>query len=191
MRALLKKFEVKKEEPPPPPPKKERFQSELDAPRPELSVQAKTARVQSVSRVEAAKPVAEGKGWRQMPQIGATDTDEERELKRKIQAKEQEIVDVAAKLSALGDRLERALEAFHESVVGVAAAAPEAAPSVDRAKAFEDNENSPEKGKDRKSAPGLSGGKTSLEAILAAARSGKGRVKSETPKYAKLIRDMK
>lgn len=128
-----------------------------------------------------------------MPQIGATDTDEERELKRKIQAKEQEIVDVAAKLSAIADRLDRALEAFHGSVVGVASAVPEAAPSATRAKAFSEGEGGEkvQSGKERQSTPEIGSAPTSLEAILAAARSGKGRVKSETPKYSKLLRDLK
>lgn len=193
MRALLSKFEEKKEEPPPP--RKERFQSTLDAPRPELSSQAKSARVQSVSRV-AAETAIEPKGRRFVPQIGPADTDEERDLKRQIQAKEQEIMDMAAKLNNIAERLDRAVENFHASVVQTSAeAAPVAAPNDARAKAFDEAAEKRAQAathtNSRKSAP--SGAGTSLEAILAAARggSGKARVKSEAPKYSKLLRDWK
>lgn len=191
MRALLSKFEVKKEEPPPP--RKERFQSGLDAPRPELSAEAKSARRESASRV-GSESLTEAKGRRYVPQILPGDTDEERDLKRQIQAKEQEILDMASKLAGIAERLDRAVETFHGSVVGVSANVPEAAPSPTRAKAFdgtgeEATTETAESPSTRKSAP--SGTGTSLEAILAAARSGKPRVKSETPKYSKLLRDMK
>lgn len=193
MRTLLSRFEEKKEEPPPP--RKERFQSTLDAPRPELSSQAKSARVRSVTRV-AAEVAIEPKGRRYVPQIGAADTDEERDLKRQIQAKEQEIMDIAAKLNNIAERLDRVVETFHASVVQTSAeAAPVAVPSDTRTKAFGEAAGKKAQGEtaanSRKSAP--SGAGTSLEAILAAARggTGKARVKSEAPKYSKLLRDRK
>lgn len=189
-------FDEKKEEPPPSPPK-ERVQSALDSPRPELSDAAKSARVQSLTRVEAeaAKQV---KCKRYVPQIGPTDTDEERELKRRIQAKEQEILDMASRLSQIAERLDRVVETFHASIIATSADEYVAEPSESRTKAFQ---NSPDKDMEeaeakeeegsnsRKSVPATTG--TSLEAILAAARSGKPRVKSEAPKYSKLLRDMK
>lgn len=195
MRALLSVFEEQKEEPPPPP-AKERVQSALDAPRPELNEAAKSARVQSLTRAEAeaAKAV---KPKRSVPQIGPTDTDEERELKRRIQAKEQEILDMASKLNQIAERLDRVIEKFHASTIGTSTDEPIAEPKDNRTKAFQEL---PDKGKDEVSAKGeddnarkstTATGGTSLEAILAAARSGKPRVKSETPKYSKLLRDLK
>lgn len=188
-------FEEKKEEPPPSPPK-ERVQSALDTPRPGLSDAAKSARVQSLTRAEA-EAAKEVKRKRYVPQIGPTDTDEERELKRRIQAKEQEILDMASRLSQIAERLDRMVETFHASIIATTANEQVAEPSENRTKAFQD---SPDKNTEeaeareedsisQKSVPNATG--TSLEAILAAARSGKPRVKSETPKYSKLLRDMK
>lgn len=193
MRALMSRFEEKKEEPPPP--RKERFQSTLDAPRPELSSQAKSAQRASVSKV-AAEATIEPKGRRYVPQIAAGDTDEERELKRQIQAKEQEIMDMAAKLVNIAERLDRVVETFHASIIQTSAeAAPVAAPSDSRAKAFDASaeQRREDQTASSKRTSATSAGGTSLEAILAAARGGGGkeRVKSETPKYSKLLRDMK
>eukprot|EP00177_Eucheuma_denticulatum_P008143 GFKZ01014829.1.p1 GENE.GFKZ01014829.1~~GFKZ01014829.1.p1 ORF type:complete len:204 (-),score=53.35 GFKZ01014829.1:670-1281(-) len=194
MRALMSMFEEKKEQPPPQP-KKERFHSALDAPRPELSTEARSARVQSLTKAEA-EATREDKGRRYVPQIGPTDTDEERELKRKIQAKEQEILDLASRLKDMADRLDVVVSVFHNSLISAAAEEPVAPSSGEAVKAFQkgpdlsEKEKKEEKEKSRMSAPSSSGG-TSLEAILAAARSGKPRVKSETPKYSKLLRDLK
>lgn len=189
----MSRFEEKKEEPAP---RKERFQSALDAPAPELSKQAKSARVRSISRV-AAQVAGEPKDRRSIPQIKAGDTDEERELKRKIQAKEQEIMDMAAKLNGIAERLDSIVGLFHASIVEISAeAAPVAMSSGDRAKAFdatvEKKAQAAQEVTTSKSTA-ASGGGTSLEAILAAARGGGGktRVKSETPKYSKLLRDLK
>lgn len=192
MRALMSMFEEKKEAPPPP--KKERFQSGLDAPRPELTKEAKSARAKSISKAEAeaAKDI---KPKRFIPQIDPTDSDEERELKRKIQAKEQEILDLASKLTTMAERLDRVVETFHASIIDTETAEDtEPNHSEARTKAFtkaevkEEEDEKDEKAAQRKSAPQ---GGTSLEAILAAARGGKPRAKSETPKYSKLLRDLK
>lgn len=191
MRALMSMFEEKKEQPPPPP-KKERFHSALDAPRPELSTEARSARVQSLTKAQA-EASKEPAGKRYVPQIGPTDTDEERELKRKIQAKEQEILDMASRLKNMAERLDVVVGVFHNSLISAATEEPAMESSGEPIKAFQKGPEVVEKeerDKSRKSAPSSSAG-TSLEAILAAARSGKPRVKSETPKYSKLLRDMK
>lgn len=193
MRALMSMFEEKKEQPPPAP-KKERFHSALDAPRPELSTEARSARVQSLTKAQA-EATKEEKGKRYVPQIGPTDTDEERELKRKIQAKEQEILDLASRLKDMADRLDVVVGVFHNSLISAAGEEQVAESSGETIKAFEKGpdggKEKEEKEKSRMSAPSSSSGGTSLEAILAAARSGKPRVKSETPKYSKLLRDLK
>lgn len=178
----------------PPPPRKERIQSSIDAPAPELSDQAKSARVTSISRVEAELKSQQIN--RYVPKIGPTDSDEVRDLKRAIQAKEQEIVEMSAKLASFAERLDRSIDLFTASVVEVALEAAPAKPREDRVKAFQhsshttpsdENVNEP---KSSASSSASSGG-TSLAAILAAARSGQPRVQSERPKYAKLLRDLK
>lgn len=190
----MSRFEEKKEEPAPPP--KERFQSTLDAPRPELNTEAKSARVRSVTRV-AAQVADDPKARRSVPQIVAGDTDEERELKRKIQAKEQEIMNMAGKLTSIAERLDSVVETFHASIVETSEeATPVPVSSASRATAFD--ETAEKKAQEAQEASNTkttssSPGATSLEAILAAARAGGGktRVKSETPKYSKLLRDLK
>lgn len=191
MRALRNKFDGVA---PPPPPQRERLQSALDAPRAELGDEAKSARDGAATRVRNSTTEAP-KLRRYVPQIGPADSDEARHLKRQIQAREQEIQAMCAKLLQVAERLDRVASIFHASLQNVAApvAAPED-PNKPRMKAF--SADAPVDGAaaatSAASSAAASAKPTSLEAILAAARSGgnSSRAQSEKPKYSKLLRNM-
>lgn len=186
MRDLLSKFEAPRETPRAAP--KERVQSSVDAPRPELSDQARRAQRNSASRVshDVCKK-------RMVPRINAGDSDAVRELKRAIQAKEQEIMDMNTKLLALSERLERVVEIFTASIVETAQEEVPVKAPEDRVRAFrlEDVEETERNDPNETPKSSISAGKTSLAAILAAARNGTPRTKSATPKYSKLLADFK
>lgn len=185
MRALLNKFEGVKE---PPPPAKDRIQSSLDAPKPQLNNEAKAARVQSITILESNLQTQPTK--RYVPKINPTDSDDIRELKRAIQAKEQDIMDMVTKLNSLDDRLNRVVDIFTASTIEAAASEPPPKPTEDRVKAFQSKSADHDQREQVKKKPSTASGGTSLAAILAAARSGSNeRVKSERPKYAKILRD--
>lgn len=189
MRALLSKFETETVKPPPPP-TKERFQSTLDAPKPELNKESADAKRRSATAV--AEDVAAA-SKRYVPKIGPTDSEEVRELKRKIQAKEQEILDITAKFRQISDRLTRVVDIFTNASVeeAMAAAPPPKKSNSEPTKAFQSNSELEQTQKEQapKKTTSISG--NSVEAILAAARSGSSRAQSERPKYAKLMRDLK
>lgn len=198
MRSLLSRFEA------PAPvaeaPQKERVKSTVDAPR--AAIFGEAARVRDEARSmstgtgkgEKARPVS-------LPRECATDTDEVRQIKRAIVARDQEIRDAVVKLDELSNRLEKLVDQFSSSVVaddlppptsataeGAKASSPVLAFSGDHdasPRAVAPQQSRPERMSATSSAP------ISLEAILAAARSGKSAGTTERPKYAKLLRDMK
>lgn len=193
MRALRNKFEGI-DETPAPPPKKDRVISTVDAPAPTLAPEAKAARIKSVERAHAQSEVRSTA--RYVPRITSADSDEVRHLKRAIHAKELEIMDMTAKISSLADRLDRVVDIFAASTVEVAVEEALPKPAEDRVKAFQTEGTpkvhlSPKAQQSEARSNDISSGGTSLAAILAAARGGEPRVKSERPKYAKLLRDMK
>lgn len=193
MRDILNKFEGRSE---PAPARRERLQSSLDAPRAALSAEASRARVQSISILkERANGVDEDACRRRyVPKISATDGDDIRDLKRQIQGKEQEIMEMASKLLQIGERLERVVDIFNTSLLQAAeAAVPVAteATGASRTRAFEtaDAAAAVQTTSRPKSLPSAAG--TSLEAILAAARSSAPRSGADKPKYSRMLRDMK
>ncbi|KAI0557240.1 hypothetical protein FGB62_327g010 [Gracilaria domingensis] len=191
LRELLNKFEGVR---PPSPPKKERIVSGLDPKRGPLSKEAVSAREASQNRLSSRSAEAEEAAHpkRYIPRIAATDSDEVRDLKRAILAKEQEITGVCTQLKSIADRIDRALEIFLASEIENEEQSTEERKPDQRVKAFTVDATKAVEGvieKPKKQAVGSS--TTSLEAILAAARGGQPRTGGEKPKYSKLLRDMK
>lgn len=186
-------------EAPPPPVEKERVQSAVDAPGPEVSSTARAAARLSKQQTAA---VAEAPQRRRItPAITHTDSDELRALKRTAQAKELEIQNLAAKFQTLAERLSRLTSQFDAAKYApVVAATPNGArvkstEYVSGATAARSAVSSAEKA--TRGSTGSTGStqksSTSLEAILAAARSGdRGSGKASAPvKFSKIIRDFK
>ncbi|CAN8063407.1 unnamed protein product [Agarophyton chilense] len=191
LRDLLNKFEGVR---PPSPPKKERIVSGLDPKRGPLSSEAVSAREasQNILSSQSAQAEQAAKPKRYVPRIAATDSDEVRDLKRAILAKEQEITAVCTQLKAMADRVDRALEVFLASEIENEEQAVQKTPDQ-RVKAFTVDATKAVDGVVEKPTKTVGSSPTSLEAILAAARSGKIRSTGggEKPKYSKLLRDMK
>lgn len=227
MRSLFNQFEGVTVAPPPAP-APERFASALDAPRAVVSGAAADAREDAAGRVGervrrassrggAAEPPAAaplGAARRRMPPpIGPADSDEARALKREIVAREAEIQDMAGRLAALAENLDRIAALFVAAQVGapgvggggvyvpppIGAAASDTASMSDPARRSAARGPRPATagplesrgataGTSPPSASGAVG--SSLEEILAAARSGRpsSRARSETPKYASLLK---
>lgn len=124
--------------------------------------------------------------------MNMADTDEQRQLKRMIHAKEQQIQTLCAKFVALAERVQRLNDLFE----GAASDNPNARKATQSVKAGSDD-YSQEKTAALRSDRVVEKEKkpqqaTSLEAILAAARGGSAQTKtSSTVKYSKLLRDMK
>lgn len=168
--------------------------SALDPKRRPLSIEAASAREQSQHSLSTRSAEAKRaeQSIRYVPRISASDTDQMRDLKRVILAKEQEITAVCNQLNMMADRLDRALEIFLAAAIEHDAAnVSSEKTSEQRVKAFEVDvakaiENTaPKQKKVSTSSP------TSLEAILAAARGNQPNSAGGKPKYSKLIRDMK
>lgn len=168
--------------------------SALDPKRRPLSTEATSAREQSQNRLSthSAEAKQAEQPTRYVPRISASDTDEMRDLKRVILAKEQEISRVCNQLQMMADRLDRALEIFLAAAIEHDAANATSGKSADqRVKAFELDvakaieTTAPKPKKAPASSP------TSLEAILAAARGDRPSSTGGKPKYSKLLRDMK
>ena len=188
MHELLSKFEAPKEAPKPKP--RERYRSALDAPRPELTDQAKNAQRASASRVSANAQ----KSQRVVPRIKATDSPVVRRMKEDILAKEKEIMELTNKLADLSKRLERVVETFSASTIEVAQEkAPSPRKDAEPVKAFHENTEAVAAKAVQAETPrsSVSSEKTSLAAILAAARGGTPRATSATPKYSKILADFK
>lgn len=200
MQGLLNKFEgiveVVEE------PKKDRVRSALDQPAPEVSGEAAVARASARGKLEATQksvePNVNEKRFenpamkRRLPTMSPADSDKVRELKRGILAKEAEIQAMASKLTELGEKLDRLVQLFQaaESTSGVSAVGSDkhfVAPK------FTADRN--EGGLEAESpvSPSSVNAGSSLQDILAAARSPKGASQSGAPKssYATLVKDMK
>lgn len=184
---------------PPESPATERVKSALDGPKRVLSVEASDARDMARAASIIKSPTAQ-----LLPQVRASDSEEMRHVKRKVLARDQEIRDAVGKLTEMSERLARLVDQFSSSVVAddipalpaVAVATPSATSPV---AAFSESAASTPthtlKGdaegtqkKERRSAS--SSMPTSLEAILAAARSGQPRTGGGRQKYATMLRDL-
>lgn len=87
---------------------RQRFVSAVDSPAPEVSKEGRAAARKSATKTEEIAKSSSGSARRRrVPAIVAGDTDEQRALKRTAQAKELEIQQLAARLSALTERLAR------------------------------------------------------------------------------------
>lgn len=190
MRSLLNKFEPVA---PPTPVRKDRVKSTVDPVRQEIFGEA--AQVRDIAR---AVNVHKAPIKKLLPRECASDTDEERELKRTILARDEEIREAVAKLSSLSERLERLVDQFSSSVVVDEASPrsplsppPVAAFAADSSTSSPRSTSLPQDRPERHSASAPVA--TSLEAILAAARSGNSSSRSggERPKYARMLRDLK
>lgn len=183
----------------------------LDAPRREISGEA--ARVRDMAR-KAANSNDSLTPTAILPRERATDSEEVRQLKRAIQAKDAELRDAVQKMEHLAQQLERLVDRFSSSVVADDLPMPSLSANsgpdehqVPVSAFARDGDDDTEKvisqrnNKVQRRTAATTSQPTSLEAILAAARGGGGSgvgtkgssasTSTDRPKYAKLIRDMK
>lgn len=167
----------------PPPPVRERVVSAVDAPTAVVGAEAREAQRRSAAKAHAAGGAGAVARRRRAPAIVAGDSDELRALKRAAQARELEVQAMAARLRKLAERLSRVAAAFdavaHAPVV---AAAPTGA--RDRVRSTEYG-NATRATTARAAAPANRApatSATSLEAILAAARTPRAGVAAPAPR---------
>lgn len=168
---------------PPPEPTRERFTSAVDKPKAVVSAEGRAASRRSAAKAEAlASGAAAHARRRRVPAILPGDDDLMRSLKRAAQAREAEIQDIAARMSALIERLARVT-----SQLDAASSAPVVTggkPSDKRLQSGEFASVASRVPRKQSSVPSSAPRKDiSLQSILAAARSPRTRA-NNTPASA-------
>ena len=193
LRDLRARFEAPK-----PAPRPERISSRVDAPLPAVSNAARAAARRSADSIAKLAPDSAQAARRRVPSARPGDSDEVRDLKRALAARDAEVQTAAAKLEELANRLARIGEAFRTSDIALANGSgieKESARKVERV--FAEQVGQVSNGRvdtGRKEmvdvaspvsnvapSPAASASSNSLEAILAAARAPV-QQKKETPK---------
>lgn len=205
------------------PPRRERVKSTVDPARRAITGEAAVARQASLDQLHDDQVQQQNNQNRllQLPRERAGDTDEERQLKRAILAKDAEIRAALAKLSDVAERLHKLIDCFTSSVVAdqfvpqdslSPSPSPSAMSSVSSmsmsTSSITTSALSPTTVNSTSASFDLHAPKrqaatshkpTSLEAILAAARGQTPTSSMDSsnpsstgrPKYAKLLRDLK